>query len=144
MTNEQLFEDLKQFIAATVTQQTSDIRGDIAQVTDDLTEVKGKVATIDSKVEKLRQEISDGFAGIAVLSKQSMRDFWSWRWIPGNWYRVNHTVTNWKRWRLGIAYTPYDFTWVSVSDAMHAVVAESEGCHRKRQYWYHKQYPIIL
>lgn len=74
MTNEQLFEDLKQFIAATVTQQTSDIRGDIAQVKDDLTEVKHDVAAIkddiaDMKrnVERLEKKVDDGFAGIATI-----------------------------------------------------------------------------
>lgn len=60
MTNEQLFEDLKQFIAATVTPQTSDVRGDIAQVKSGLAEVKGDVKRLEKKVD-------DGLAGINTI-----------------------------------------------------------------------------
>lgn len=67
MTNEQLFEDLKQFIAATVTQQTSDVRGDIAQVKSDLAEVKGDIADVKRNVERLEKKVDDGFAGIATI-----------------------------------------------------------------------------
>jgi predicted nucleic acid-binding Zn-ribbon protein len=49
MTNEQMLEDLKQFIAV----QTTDIRDDIADV--------------KRNVERLEKKVDDGFAGISTI-----------------------------------------------------------------------------
>lgn len=48
--DEDTVTDLKQFIAATITQQTSDIKEDIAGIKDD--------------IGRLEQKVDDGFAGV--------------------------------------------------------------------------------
>lgn len=73
MTNEQLFEDLKQFIAVTVTQQTSEIRQDITEVKGDVAEIKGDLAEVKQDVQgmrndlvRLERKVDDGFAGVGA------------------------------------------------------------------------------
>jgi ubiquinone biosynthesis protein UbiJ len=67
MTNEQLFEDLRQFIAATVTQQTSDVRGDIAEVKSDVSSMKDDITGIKSDLARLERKVDDGFAGASAV-----------------------------------------------------------------------------
>ena len=53
--NDEVVQDLKQFIAATVTQQTSDLRGDFDSLSDGL---KGLEIKLGDKIDKLNQKLS--------------------------------------------------------------------------------------
>jgi predicted nucleic acid-binding Zn-ribbon protein len=73
MTNEELFEDLKQLIVATVTQQTSDVRRDIADVKDNvaaleasIADVKHDITGIKHDLVRLECKVDNGFAGIGT------------------------------------------------------------------------------
>lgn len=53
MTNEEMIEDLKQFIAATVSQSTSDIREEVFGLDQKVTSLDQKVTSLDQKVTRL-------------------------------------------------------------------------------------------
>lgn len=52
--DEDIIQDFKQFIAATVTQQTSDIRGDISDVRQDIKKLDTKLS---AKIDDLSQSV---------------------------------------------------------------------------------------
>lgn len=55
---EDIINDLKQFIAATVHQQTSDIKDDIAKIDSKVTNLDSKVSSLDSKVSSLDSKVT--------------------------------------------------------------------------------------
>jgi peptidoglycan hydrolase CwlO-like protein len=58
MTNEEMIEDLKQFIAATVSQSTSDIREEVFGLDQKVTSLDQKVTSLDQKVTSLDQKVT--------------------------------------------------------------------------------------
>lgn len=77
MTNEDLLNDLKQFIAATVSQQTADIRGDISGIKIDISDIKGDIKSLDVKIDQVKEQlggvadvVEDLHRGQEVLVKQ--------------------------------------------------------------------------
>jgi phage shock protein A len=69
--DEDQLNDLKQFIAATVSQATADMatKQDIANMAtkDDLARLESK---LENKIEDLRLEMNDGFAGVSDAIEQ--------------------------------------------------------------------------
>ncbi len=70
--NEDVIADLKQFIAATVSQQTADLRVEIDSIKTEIggvkTEIGGmktEIGGMKTELQELRQEMRDGFAGVA-------------------------------------------------------------------------------
>lgn len=64
--NEDQLNDLKQFIAATVSQATADMA------------TKDDIANLENRLERLENKVNDGFAGIADVLDQTnerMDDF---------------------------------------------------------------------
>ena len=55
--NEEIIADFKQFVAATVTQQTSDLRGDIDGIKEDIKEVKEDIKALDKKLCGMIDEV---------------------------------------------------------------------------------------
>ena len=51
--------DLKQFIAATVNQNTSDIRGDISDIRTDISDIRTDIKKLDKKVDDLTEYVAD-------------------------------------------------------------------------------------
>lgn len=64
MNDQQRFDDLKQFISATVSQSEAKLAGDIEGLSKRVDNLSHK---IDTEVEILRNEMHDGFAGIAEI-----------------------------------------------------------------------------
>ena len=59
MTNEELFNDLKQFITATVSQQTADIRGDISGIKGDISGIRADIKALDVKIDQVQDGVGD-------------------------------------------------------------------------------------
>lgn len=57
--NEDVIADLKQFITATVNQQISQ------QIGQQTAELKAEIGGVKAEIQELRQEMRDGFAGVA-------------------------------------------------------------------------------
>jgi uncharacterized protein involved in exopolysaccharide biosynthesis len=51
--------DLKQFIAATVSQNTADIRGDVALLKQDVAHLDDRIARLETKVDVLSQSVAE-------------------------------------------------------------------------------------
>ncbi|TAH33410.1 hypothetical protein EYC59_04750 [Candidatus Saccharibacteria bacterium] len=67
--NEDVIADLKQFITATVSQQTAELKaelkGDIGDIKAEIGGIKADIGDIKAELQELRQEMHDGFAGVA-------------------------------------------------------------------------------
>ncbi len=57
--NEEIIADFKQFIASTISQQTSDLRGDIQEMRGDIQEMRGDIQEIRGDIKRLDQKIDD-------------------------------------------------------------------------------------
>ena len=57
--NEEIIADFKQFIASTISQQTSDLRGDMQEMRGDMQEMRGDIQELRSDVKRLDQKIDD-------------------------------------------------------------------------------------
>lgn len=55
--NEELIADLKQFILATVSQATADIRADVSALTADVTQVRTEVSELRTEVRELKADV---------------------------------------------------------------------------------------
>ncbi len=64
--NDDQLNDLKQFIAATVSQSTAHLatKDDLNSVKSDLGSVKGDLSELKTDLKRLEQKVDDGFAGI--------------------------------------------------------------------------------
>ena len=60
--NDDTLADLKQFIAATIYQQTSDIKGEITTLHDEVAGIKGSLTQMDQKLSKKIDDLSDSVA----------------------------------------------------------------------------------
>jgi chromosome segregation ATPase len=56
--NEDVIVDLKQFIATTISQQTSDIREDIGDIREDIGDIRGDIGDIRNDIKKLDEKLS--------------------------------------------------------------------------------------
>ena len=56
--NDDVIDDLKQFITATITQQSSDIRGDISGIHGEISGIHGKISGIRGDISDLRQDVT--------------------------------------------------------------------------------------
>ena len=72
--NDDAITDLKQFIAATITQQTSDIRQDISGIKQDIVELRRDVAKIDKKVDDLSAFVADAMDASNEESQAQLKD----------------------------------------------------------------------
>jgi vacuolar-type H+-ATPase subunit E/Vma4 len=61
MTNDELLEDLKQFITSTVSQTEENLRLDLASKDD----LKSLETSLKTDIKRVENKIDDGFAGIA-------------------------------------------------------------------------------
>lgn len=60
MTNEELFQDLKQFITATVSQEANGLREEIkTDITDLRAELKADITRLDKKLDTIQDAIAD-------------------------------------------------------------------------------------
>ncbi len=59
MTNEEMVQDLKQFITATVSQSTADIREDIAELKTDVSQLKTDVSDINLKLDTFMDAVGE-------------------------------------------------------------------------------------
>ncbi|MEC3979629.1 hypothetical protein QMK34_30680 [Amycolatopsis sp. H20-H5] len=78
MTNEELFTDLKQFITATVSQQTAGLatKDDIANMTtkDDIDGLRAEIKVLDEKVDIIQAAIADTFTYTAGTTDTTLQD----------------------------------------------------------------------
>ena len=56
--NDDIIADLKQFITTTISQQTSEIRGDIGEIRDDIVGIKGDIQRVDQKIDDLSASVA--------------------------------------------------------------------------------------
>jgi len=59
MTNEELFQDLKQFITATVSQEVNGLRNDVVQLEKRLGGVEQRIDRLDNKLDHIKDAIAD-------------------------------------------------------------------------------------
>jgi len=57
--DEVMLNDLKQFIAVTISQQTSELRSDMAKMSGDIQEVRGDIKRIDQKFDNLTEHVAE-------------------------------------------------------------------------------------
>ena len=57
--NEEIIADFKQFIASTISQQTSDLRGDIQEMRGDIQEMRGDIKRLDQKIDDLSISVAE-------------------------------------------------------------------------------------
>ena len=57
--NEEIIADFKQFIASTISQQTSDLRGDIQEMRGDIQEIRGDIKRLDQKIDDLSISVAE-------------------------------------------------------------------------------------
>lgn len=57
--NEEIIADFKQFISATVSQQTNDLRGDMREMREDIKEMRGDIERLDQKIDDLSISVAE-------------------------------------------------------------------------------------
>jgi hypothetical protein len=62
--NDEMIADLKQFIAATVSQQLSGVatKDDIAELKNEITGIKGDIARIEGKIDDLAADVAEALS----------------------------------------------------------------------------------
>ena len=65
--SEGVIDDLKQFIAGAIAQQTFDIRQDIQNLRHDVQKLDARVGTLEGRVDTLETKVDDGFSAIAQM-----------------------------------------------------------------------------
>ncbi len=63
--NEEIITDLKQFISASISQQTAEIRGDISELRGDVGEIRGDISELRGDIKRLDNKIDDLSASVA-------------------------------------------------------------------------------
>ncbi len=57
--NEEIIADFKQFIASTISQQTSDLRGDMQETRGDIQEMRGDIQELRGDMQEMRGDIQE-------------------------------------------------------------------------------------
>jgi archaellum component FlaC len=78
MTTEELFDDLKQFIEATVSQYAAELRndlhGEIAVVRGEVRQVNTRMETLDEKLDLIQEAVGESLLQAAGETKASLQD----------------------------------------------------------------------
>jgi hypothetical protein len=71
MTNEEMIQDLKQFIAATVSQSEERISGNLKSVK---TELEERISDLESKVDTIHDAVADTFSQTHEATDATIQD----------------------------------------------------------------------
>lgn len=76
MTNEELFQDLKQFITATVSQQMAHVatKDDIQDVRSDVEGLSRRLTAVESKLDQVQDAIADTLTQAAEATDATLQD----------------------------------------------------------------------
>ena len=68
--NDQQIDDLKQFISVTIAQTEANLDNKIDGLATKVSGLDARVSGLDDKIESLRQDMLDGFAGVAEVIEE--------------------------------------------------------------------------
>lgn len=71
MTNEQLFDDLKHFIEATVSQHVAELRDELRG---EIRQLNTRIDTLDQKLDQVQDAIGETFSQTAEDTNRTLRD----------------------------------------------------------------------
>ena len=81
MTNEEMIQDLKQFITATVSQEVAgvrddikDLKSDVGNLQSDVSGIKADVARLDEKTDAVQDAIAETVTQVADSAEASVRE----------------------------------------------------------------------
>ncbi len=72
--NDDTIADLKQFIAATISQQTTDLREDMSEMKADLHVVKDGLVLVNKKVDNLSNAVGEALDTSNTATDQQLKD----------------------------------------------------------------------